>query len=93
LRVRQGLIRRPSHLSFHDDCHRCNHGDGENYRNDTTSSTSSEPSHFPPSVYLLRHDDRSRRVERSEDAFERDAKKRDAVNRIVSRPPSVRAAA
>jgi hypothetical protein len=41
----------------------------------------------------LRHDDRSRRVERSEDAFERDAKKRDAVNRIVSRPPSVRAAA
>jgi hypothetical protein len=80
-------------LAFNDNCHRGDRGYGEHYRDDTTSSTSSEPSQFPPSVYLSRHDDRFWRVERSEDAFERDAKKRDAVNRIVSRPPSVRAAA
>jgi hypothetical protein len=80
-------------LSFDDNCHRGNRGGGENYRGDTTSSTSTDPSQFAPIVYLSRHDDRFWHLGRSEEAFERDAKKRDAVNRIVSRPPSVRTAA
>jgi hypothetical protein len=80
-------------LAFDDNCHRGDRGGGEHYRGDTTSSTSCESSQFPPIVYLSRHDDRFWRVARREVGFERDAKKRDAVNRIVSRPPSVRAAA